>query len=210
MKTDKRIDQYILKAEEFAQPILIHLRDMIHAACPDVEETLKWSMPHFMYKNANLCGMASFKKHCTFGLWNAEAIEDKSNQLEKGERSAMGNLGRIASLKDLPKDKDLIRFIQKAMEMIDQGVTKRKVVKKEKESLPLPSDFHQALLSNPSANDAFRNFSPSKKREYIEWIIEAKTEATRNKRMLTAIEWISEGKSRNWTMLRTWALSTVS
>lgn len=202
-KTDSRIDAYIKKAEPFAQPILIHLRELVHKGCPEVEENIKWGMPSFEYKGPYF-GMASFKKHCAFGFWKAKLLKDPKKYLgiranEGGE--AMGNFGRVEKLKDLPPDKVMLDFFKQAKKLNDEGIKlpKKTVAKKE---LKTPPYFLEALKKNKQAKMVFEEFSPSHKREYVEWITEAKTEATRDKRMAQAIEWMAEGKPRNWKYMR--------
>lgn len=199
-KTDKRIDDYIKKAQPFAQPVLKHIRELVHKGCPEVEETIKWGMPSFDYKGP-FCSMASFKQHCVFGFWKSRLINDPDGYL--GERAnqggeAMGNLGRITSLKDLPPDKAMIDFIMQAKKLNDEGVKLPPKPIKEKKDLIIPDYFINSLKKNKKAFSNFKNFSQSHKKEYVEWITEAKTEATREKRMETAIEWIAEAKGRNW------------
>lgn len=190
---DPRIDAYIEKSADFAKPILTHLRALIHKASPDVTETLKWSMPSFEYKGI-LCGFAAFKQHCTFGFWKQSLMETDAFPKNK---TAMGSFGRITSIKELPNDKVMIDLIHQAMELNEKGI---KVQKKpvEKKELVVPDDLKKALSKNKAAKAVFEKFSPSHKREYVMWIEEAKTEPTRNKRLATTVEWLSEGKSRNW------------
>jgi uncharacterized protein YdeI (YjbR/CyaY-like superfamily) len=200
---DKRIDAYISKAQDFARPVLNHIRAIVHKACPDVEETMKWSFPHFDYKGEMMCSMASFKQHCAFGFWKAALLEDKKNVIEKTEREAMGHFGRITSVKDLPSDRVFISLIKQAMKLNDEGI---KLPPKAKattaKELKIPAYFSSALKSNKKAFSTFNKFSPSSKKEYVEWIAEAKTEETRERRLETAIEWIAEGKVRNWKYLK--------
>lgn len=197
-KLDKRVDAYINKSADFAKPILSHIRSLMHKACPAVEETIKWGFPIFEYKGP-MCNMASFKQHCAFGFWKAKLLEEQSN-LELGNgRSAMGHLGRITSLKDLPSDKIMITMIKQAMKLNDEGIKIKKTVKKvSEEDAVAPDYFLKALSKNKKAEKHFNAFPNGQRKEYIVWITEAKTEDTRNKRMATAIEWISEGKRRNW------------
>ena len=195
---NENIDNYIAKAAPFAQPILHHLRQIVHTACPQVEEAMKWSFPNFMYKGSILCSMAAFKQHCTFGFWQGSLLKDTHNVLEAaGERTSMGHFGPIKSLKNLPSDKIVISYIYQAMELIDAGA---KVPKKKAAPVVLetPDYFLAELKKAPTAMTYFEKISPSQKKEYVQWITEAKTEATRTKRMNTAVEWLSEGKSRNW------------
>jgi uncharacterized protein YdeI (YjbR/CyaY-like superfamily) len=199
--TDPRIDAYIAKSADFAKPILTHLRQVIHAACPEVEETWKWSFPNFLYKGEILCSMAAFKQHCSFGFWKASLMQDVDNILTITDREAMGHLGKIQGLKDLPKDTVLKKYIKAAMKLTDAGAKlppKKKVTDREKSQLEVPADFAKELKKSKSAVKTFEAFSYTNKKEYIEWFNEAKTEATRNKRIAQAVEWIAEGKIRHW------------
>jgi uncharacterized protein YdeI (YjbR/CyaY-like superfamily) len=202
--TDPRIDTYILKSADFAIPILEYLRAVIHAACPEVKETMKWSFPNFEYRGSIMCNMASFKGHCSFGFWLASQLNDPHNVLASGdEKNAMGQLGKIKSLEDLPAEEYLTALIKEAMHMIDSGVKQKRPEKpKEPKELVIPDYVPEALARSPKAQETFAGFSYSNKKDYIEWFEEAKTEATRHKRIETAIEWMEEGKSRNWKYAR--------
>jgi uncharacterized protein YdeI (YjbR/CyaY-like superfamily) len=195
--TEPRFDAYIEKSHEFAQPILKHFRRLVHTACPDVEEKIKWGMPHFDYHGGPLCHMAAFKNHCAFGFWKASLMDDPDGILQTSEREAMGHFGKIAGMDELPSDEIILKYITEAMRLNESGVkvAKKPVVKKE---LVVPEYFTDVLKTNDAAAENFENFSPSCKKEYVEWITEAKTEATREKRMTQALEWISEGKQRHW------------
>ena len=195
-KKDPRIDAYIAKAAPFAQPILKHLRKIVHKGCPKVQETMKWSMPHFDYKGI-LCGMAAHKQHCSFGFWrDAELGLEKSRKDSDG----MGHFGRITSLADLPDDETLIAYVRKAVELKDAGVKKpaRAARKTKPASLEVPDYFAAALRNNRTAQQTFENFSYSHRKEYVEWVSEARREETRKKRLATAIAQLTEGKTRNW------------
>lgn len=194
---NKRIDTYIINSADFAIPILTHLREVIHNACPAVEEKIKWGFPHFDYKSEMLCSMASFGKHCSFGFWKASLMKDKALMLNARSETAMGHLGKIASLKDLPSDTRLKAYIREAMKLTNDGV---KVIKKksEKADLQIPNYLIDALRKNKKAAQVFSGFSYSNKKEYVEWLTEAKTDETRNKRLQTTVEWLTEGKTRNW------------
>jgi uncharacterized protein YdeI (YjbR/CyaY-like superfamily) len=197
--TDKSIDAYINKSADFAKPILTHLRKLVHQACPGVEEKMKWSFPHFDYKNEMMCSMAAFKQHCAFGFWKATLMKDPALVENAKSEAAMGHLGRITSLKDLPPDKKLIAYIKEAMDLTDRGIKlSAKSRTTEKKELEVPEYFLEALDKNKQAKETFEQYAYSHKKEYLEWITEAKTAATRNKRMETAIEWMAEGKSRHW------------
>jgi uncharacterized protein YdeI (YjbR/CyaY-like superfamily) len=194
---DPRVDEYIDKAAVFAKPILKHLRKVVHAACPEVQETMKWGAPHFDYLGM-MCGMASFKGHVTFGFWKGELIFEG-----KAQRDAMGHFGRITSIDDLPSEKTLAGYISKAMKLNEQGVKAPHMVnRRARPALEPPDYLLKALKKHRKALTAFESFSPSHRREYVEWITEAKTDATRNKRLATAIEWMAEGKPRNWKYVR--------
>lgn len=193
--TDPFVDAYIEKSKDFAQPILNHIRELVHAACPDVIETKKWSFPHFDYKGM-MCSMAAFKEHCAFGFWKQSLLEDAAFPAEK---TAMGSFGRIKSIKDLPNDKTFKKLIVDAMKLNDAGI---KIAKSkpasEKKELVVPEILTAALATNELAAETFNNFPYSCKKEYVQWITEAKTDATRDKRLATTIEWLTEGKRRNW------------
>jgi uncharacterized protein YdeI (YjbR/CyaY-like superfamily) len=193
---DPRVDAYIAKSADFARPILEHIRAVVHAACPDVEETMKWGFPHFQYKGL-LCSMAAFKEHCAFGFWKGSLVLGKGD----GEAdNAMGHFGRITKVSDLPSKRVLTGYIKKAMELNEAGVKSptRSKPKAPKSAPVAPDDLAAALEKNPAARSTFEGFSPSHKREYIEWITEAKTPATRARRLETAVQWMAEGKPRNW------------
>ncbi|MBL7929491.1 MAG: YdeI/OmpD-associated family protein [Bacteroidia bacterium] len=199
MLTDKRIDAYIEKAQPFAQPILKKLRALVHKACSDVTETIKWGMPSFEYKGP-MFGMAAFKHHCAGGFWKTKLLNDPKNYLRVSKNSggeAMGNLGCIKLINDLPPDKVFIDFIKQHMKLNEEGIKLEKV-KSEKKEIPVPDDFVKALNKNKNAKSVFEKFAPSHKREYLQWITGAKREETRLKRIATAVEWIAEGKGRNW------------
>jgi uncharacterized protein YdeI (YjbR/CyaY-like superfamily) len=191
-KKDPRVDAYIEKSAEFARPILEHLRKIVHAAVPDVEETMKWSVPHFDYQGEMMCSMAAFKAHCAFGFWKGSLVLG-----DKAQRDAAGHLGRIESMDDLPSDKTLAAYIKRAAKLNEEGVKATRVTRPKSE-VTVPNDFMAALRRNKKALVTFEAFSPSHKREYVAWITEAKADATRQRRMATAIEWIAEGKARNW------------
>jgi uncharacterized protein YdeI (YjbR/CyaY-like superfamily) len=198
-KKDKRIDAYIAKSADFAQQIMNHLRSLIHKACPDVEETIKWGMPAFYYKGP-LIGIAAFKKHAALNFWKGALMKDSDILMGKNAKSSMGNLGRIESISDLPKDSVLLAWIREAKALNDAGVkfVRAEKPKHERKEYKMPAEFKKELEKNKKAKSVFEVFAPSHKREYLEWICEAKTDETRSKRMATAIEWLSEGKSRHW------------
>jgi uncharacterized protein YdeI (YjbR/CyaY-like superfamily) len=197
-----KVDAYLAKVQPFAQPIMMHLRELVHKACPEVEESIKWSRPFFEYRGAILCNMSAFKEHCSFGFWGEEigAVLREAGVLKEG---GMGSLGRITSVAGLPSDKQMLGWIRQAAAFVDSGqytspIAARHKVVKQKPSLDTPAEFKTALQRNKKAAAVFAAFSPSCKREYVEWIAEAKRQETRDKRIATAVEWIAEGKQRNW------------
>ena len=196
-KRDPKIDAYIEKAQPFAQPILNYIRDTVHEFCPDAGEAMKWSFPHFIYKGKNLCSMASFKQHCAFGFWLESEMKTMKELTKDREKISMFTLGKITKVEDLPAKPQLKNCIREAMELTDMGVTIKKASPNSTE-VEVPDYFSEALHHNSKAKDNFEKASPSFRKEYVMWITEAKTEATRNKRMADAIEWISEGKGRHW------------
>src|SRR5437899_5943103 len=192
---DKRVDAYIAKSADFAKPILNALREIVHEGCPTVVEELKWSSPHFNYKGM-FCGMASFKAHCVFGFWKGSLFLDPSDRFAE----AMGQFGRITSLNELPPKKALLGYIKKAMAVNDAGLTvpRKTASPAEKNALKVPPYFLAAVKKNKKALATFEAFPYSKKKDYVEWVSEAKTEDTRQRRLQTSVEWMAEGKSRNW------------
>jgi len=192
---DARVDAYIVNSPDFAKPILSHVRDLVHRACPAVQETMKWSRPHFQHRGM-MCGISAFKGHCAIGFWRPEirALIDGAN----GEKEGAGQFGRITELADLPADKVMIKYFQAAAALNESGQKAPPRQTKPKGPLVVPGYLQKALKAEPKAAAAFRAFSPSKQRDYVEWLTEAKTEPTREKRLATAVEWIAEGKSRNW------------
>lgn len=198
-KKDPRVDAYIAKAAPFAKPILAHLRKVVHVNCPDVEETLKWGAPHFMYKGM-FCGMASFKTHCAFGFWKGALLENRPSALAVVGDTAMGQFGRLTRLEDLPDERTLAKYVRDAARLNDDGIKPPAPTKSGRPKAPLraPVDLAAALARNKKAAATFEAFSPTSKREYIEWIVDAKTEATRKRRLDNAVEWMAQGKVRNW------------
>ena len=196
MGKDPRIDAYIEKSADFSKPILNHIREVVHAACPDVEETLKWNAPTFMHQGI-LCAMAAFKEHVIFNLWKGSLIVASDK-----DTVAMGQFGRLKKVSDLPSQKILTGYIRKAMALNEAGVKTPKVRKPglPRKAIPVepPPDLAAALKKNAKARATFGAFSPSHKREYIEWIVEAKRDETRQRRLSQTIEMLAEGKTRNW------------
>jgi uncharacterized protein YdeI (YjbR/CyaY-like superfamily) len=194
MTRDQRFDTYIARQADFARPILEHLREAVHAACPDCAETLKWSMPTFMYKGEMLGSMAAFKAHATFGFWKGSLVVGDTNE----QKSAMGQFGKLETIDDLPAPEILEQLIRKAMALNEAGIKMKRPVKHPKPELEMPDDLRSALDGNPAAKSAYDGFPPSAKRDYLEWLIEAKRPETRAKRLADAVQWMSEGKRRHW------------
>ena len=192
---DPRIDSYIENSADFSKPILRYLRDLVHEACPQVHETVKWRMPFFEHHGL-LAMMAAFKQHCGFGLWKGGGVLDESTP----SQDAMGQFGRITSIKDLPPKRVLLGYIHEAARLNEEGVKNPapKTKKKTDRVLEIPDYFTAALRRNKQALANFEAFSYTKRKDYVDWLIEAKTEATREKRLATALEWIAENKGRNW------------
>lgn len=193
-KKDPRVDAYIAKSADFAQPILKHIRKLVHRADPDIEETVKWGMPSFN-RAGIVCGMAAFKQHCAFGFWKGKLILDAHGRRVD---DAMGNFGRIISLKDLPSDAKLVGYIRKAVKLNLEG---RKVpgrARRKARPRHVPADLSKAFEAAPKAAAVFKGLSTSHRNEYVEWITGAKQAATRRKRLATTIQWLSAGKNFNW------------
>jgi uncharacterized protein YdeI (YjbR/CyaY-like superfamily) len=200
--TDSRVDAYIEKAAPFAQPVLLKLRKLIFQACPEVKETIKWGFPNYEVHGTMLCNMAAFKEHCAFGFWKASLLKDPDGILHMAEKNSMGHLDRLSSVKDLPAGKILVSYLREAAMLNKNNVKVVRPKSSPKKELTLPKALATALKKNKKALTVFEAFSPSKRHEYIEWINEAKTEETQNKRLETAIEWIAEGKARNWKYMK--------
>src|SRR6266436_6694719 len=189
---DPRIDAYIAKSADFAKPILIHIRELVHQGCPEVEETLKWSMPFFMYKGM-LCHMAAFKAHCSLGFWKSKLVMGKDSFEHTEDKDGMGQFGRISSLADLPVDKKMLAYIKGAKRLNEEGIQKPSKPKpKGPRELAIPAELSAALKKNKRASAAFEGFSYSHKKEYVDWISEAKREETKSQRLATTIAWLTE------------------
>lgn len=197
---DPRVDLYIEKAAPFAQPVLTHLRNLVHQACPRATESVKWGMPFFLQQGIVLCHMAAFKQHCAFGFWGPEMKKVLATDGLVSSK-AMGSLGRITGLRDLPADRLLLRYMSQAAEFVESGQRKKSIDRKPKAAKPhlrVPVELSAALKKNKLAAKAFERFSPSCRREYVEWIWAAKRQETKERRVAQAVEWIAQGKSRNW------------
>ncbi len=189
---DPRVDAYIAKSADFARPILEEIRARVHAACPQVEETIKWGMPNFMHAGAILCGMAAFKQHASFGYWKHALV------MGEAERDGMVSYGRLASVRDLPPKARMQADLRKAMKLNEDGVKPERRKSAPRPAPEVPDELASALEKNKAAKATFDAFAPGCRREYIEWIVEAKREETRAKRLAQALEWMAQGKRRNW------------
>ena len=196
---DPRIGAYIAKSAEFAQPILEHLRALIHKACPEVEEGIKWSMPFFSHQGSTMCMMAAFKQHCSFRFWLSKDVLG-----DAAEEDGMGQFGKLTSLQDLPSDRQLKTYIHKAMALAEAGakLSRPKAAARPAPAVPDELAAHLAQKEHAEARKAWDSFGPGARREYVDWINEAKTDATRQKRLATTLEWLTEGKKRNWKYTR--------
>jgi uncharacterized protein YdeI (YjbR/CyaY-like superfamily) len=195
---DPRVDAYIEKAAPFAKPILEKLRKLIFRACPDAKETIKWSFPNYEAYGSMLCSMAAFKEHCSMGFWKASLLSDKKGILHLADKNSMGHLDKLVSVRDLPADTILVDYIKEAALLNKNNIKVVKPKTAPKKELPVPKPLAEALKKSKKALATFEAFPPSQRKEYIEWISEAKTEETLNKRLTTSIEWLEEGKIRHW------------
>lgn len=191
--TDPRVDAYVAAAPEFARPILAHLRAVVHAGCPQVVETIKWRMPAFEHKGP-LAGMAAFKAHAVFGLWKHELLVGDDARA----RQAMGSFGCLRTLADLPPRRELVALVRRAAKLNDEGVKAPRRKTRPRRAVPLHPDFKAALARNAKARATLEGFAPSHRAEYVEWVAEAKRDETRARRIAQAVEWLAQGKHRNW------------
>jgi uncharacterized protein YdeI (YjbR/CyaY-like superfamily) len=194
------VDAYIARSAPFARPILQKIRRLFHQACPEIQEVMKWSFPHFEYQGV-VASMAAFKQHVSWGFWKAKLMKDPHGLLELADKHSMGR-GRVTDVSELPPDKIMLQYIREAVALNEQGIKAPAAKRKPKAALEVPDYFTAALTKNKKALATFDAFSPSHKREYVEWITEAKQEATRNRRLATAIEWLAQGKPRNWKYMK--------
>lgn len=203
MPTKKDFDSYIANAAPFARPLLKYFRSCVHEACPEVEESFKWSMPHFNYKDNILCHMAAFKNHTSYSFWLAGKMKDSDGVFVTTVKSGMGHFGKVTSLDQIPDKQILIKYIKEAMALIDAGEKLETAGKKKPEKhYVVPEIMIEALEQNTRAMANYMAMSISKKNDYIEWVVEAKTETTQKRRLQQMIEWLEEGKPRNWKYLK--------
>ena len=193
MSREPRVDAYIAKAAPFARPILEKVRQRVRAAAPEAEEAIKWGAPGFTVDGKILLIMAAFKQHAALNFWRGQEIGDGGPKA-----GAMGQFGKLTSVDDLPPDAELDLLIREAAVLAKTAPAPRKVKHEPKPEAELHPEFASALDANPTAKAVLDGFPPSAQRDYLEWIADAKQDATRTKRIATAIEWLSEGKRRHW------------
>jgi uncharacterized protein YdeI (YjbR/CyaY-like superfamily) len=193
LSREPRIDAYIAKAQPFAQPILTHIRERVHAAVPEAEEAMKWSAPAFLLNGKILMVMAAFKAHAALNFWRGQEIGDGAAKAD-----AMGQFGKLKSIDDLPPDAELDALIGEAAALTAKAPAPRKTKHEPKPASEIHPEFAAALAEAPAAKATLNAFPPSAQRDYLDWISEAKQDATRQRRIASAIEWLSEGKRRNW------------
>ena len=193
MSREPRIDAYIAKAQPFAQPILEHVRERVHAVLPDAEETIKWSMPAYTVGGKIVLITAAFKAHTALNFWRGQELDSSHASV-----GAMGQFGKIRSIDELPADAELDRLIREAAELSKNAPAPRKTKSAPKPSPELHPEFADALAKAPQAKAVLDSFPASAQRDYFEWVAEAKQDATRQKRIATSIEWLTEGKRRHW------------
>ena len=193
MSRDPRIDAYLARVQPFARPILEHVRERVHTVVPDVEETLKWSMPAYTRNGAILLITAAFKSHVALNFWRGQEMRG-----DAAKDDAMGQFGKITSLGDLPANAELDALMAEATRLATAPKAPRKVKHEPKPPAEVHPEFAAALAANPKAKTALDGFAPSARRDYLDWIADAKQDATRAKRIATAVEWLAEGKKRHW------------
>jgi uncharacterized protein YdeI (YjbR/CyaY-like superfamily) len=200
MNYNPAVDAYIDNSEDFAKPILEHWRRLIHENCPNAEEAIKWSLPHFEYNGDNMCVVASYKNHCSFTFLKAELMTDPRLKASKDLKPIQRFLGKISKISDLPPDDEFIAMLKEAMQLNEMGIRiKRDKPEADKPRVLVTPDYLlAALVANPKAKEVFESKSNSFRKEYIVWITDAKTDETRQKRINEALEWIAEGKGRFW------------
>jgi uncharacterized protein YdeI (YjbR/CyaY-like superfamily) len=197
-KFDPAVDNYISKSEAFAQPILIHWRKLIHNTCPDVVEAIKWSIPHFDYKGDFMFVFASYKNHCSFSFIKAELMQDPRLKESKKLKPVQRFLGKVTNLSDLPEDDDFIVLLKEAVSLNEKGIKTERAKSNPPREIEIPDYFIEQLVLNPIAKAIFESKSPSFRKNYLVWITDAKTDATRQKRVEQSLQWIAEGKGRFW------------
>ena len=193
-----KVDAYLAAAEDFAKPIMTHLRALLHTTCPEVVEEMKWGIPHFDYKGEMMCIFAASKKHCSFGFWKDALMVDPRFQANSSLPAIKRYMGRLTKLSDLPSDEELTGFIREAMALNENGVKLPPREVKTPKVLAMPPEFAACLAQNPTAQAAFASRSDAFRKDYLIWITDAKTDATRQKRIDEAVGWIADGKGRFW------------
>lgn len=191
-EASENITAYIEKATPEFKEVMIALRSVLNNPNFDIKEDWKWGAPNFNNEGM-ICWLAHFRNHVGMNFFKGTLIKDKYNLFthyreEKGNRQLkFSDINQI-----IPEQIEY--YIEEAIKLNQENI---KVVKKEIDT-SLPLDLETELNNNPKAKMFFESLAPSYKRDYIEWIEEAKREATRTKRLATTMEWLSEGKKKNW------------
>lgn len=195
---NSKVDEYIAKSEDFAKPILEYLRQIIHETCQDATEDIKWGTPHYSYKGDHLCMIAGFKNHCSFSIYKAEFLQDKeiAESVKAGKK--FGYMDKLKSVSELPSKEVLVSLLKEAMTINEQGIKKEKAVSDKPKVIETPEYLTEALDANTKAKEVWESKSASYRKDYLVWITDAKTDATRQKRIEQSLEWIAEGKGRFW------------
>ena len=199
MSKSPAVEAYIAKSAEFARPILTRVRAAMHKACPRMEETIKWGVPFFEYRGV-VANMAAFKQHASFGFWKQNLMKDPAGLFPSRGESSMGGK-KFRSVAELTPDSILIRYVNAAVALNETGTKRPRPPRKKRPPPKAPPDLAAALKRNAMARASYEAFTASQRREYVDWITEAKREATREQRLATAIEWMAAGKPRNWKYL---------
>jgi hypothetical protein len=196
---DPRVDAYVAKAAPFARPLLRHFRGLVHRGCPSVVETIKWGHPAFDH-HGFLAGMAAFREHASFIFWKEKRLV--ADGVLAPSYEGWGQFGKVRGLADLPSDAAILRTVRAAARLNVEGTPSPRSTPRVKRPVPRTPAAFAAALRGAGADAKHRAMSTSMRREYVEWIAEAKTTATRDRRIATAVQWIAEGKRRNWKYAR--------
>lgn len=196
----KEVNKYISNAPISQQKILSKLREIIHKASLDIEEKIRWSHPHFDYMGKGMCFIQALKERVTFGFWFGDKIYN-SPKLSKEAKAIYETMGNLTDVSQIPSTKLIIEEIHLAMKLIESGNRDVKE-KKVKPQLVIPDYLSLRFKKDKTANSSFSKMSPSHQREYVDWIIDAKTDETRENRISTMMSQVKEGKSKNWKYIK--------
>lgn len=194
------VDAYIAKSADFAQPILRHVRKLMHRGYPRIEETIKWGVPAFEHAGI-VAIMAAFKRHVAFGFWHEKSIrarlgKDADRVFPKDAKLGMGGR-RYLSRGDLPPDATIVRAVKLAVALNASGQKPRRV-RRPKPPPKAPAYLAAALRKNAKARATWARLTPGRQREYVEWLVEAKRAETRERRLGQALAWLAAGKPLHW------------